>query len=429
MKIASGKVLCGVVLVAAATGWSTIGVADAPIARLTRVAAGLSGPTALVAPADGSGRLFIVENKRGEGRVRIIDAQGKLLAAPYYTHAITGGPGSEQGMLGLAFDPQFASNGTLYITYTAPGSDPRLGDVADQVLLRLTARKPASNVFAGSEQVVLRIPDIYSNHNGGGIAFGPDNDLYWGMGDGGSGGDPNNFAQSLWKKSVGGKSYYLLGKMLRLDVRTPTASAAANQCGAAAGQPAQYSIPADNPYAGASDKCGEIWLYGLRNPWRWSFDRQTHDLVIGDVGQNAWEEVDFRAHGASGNRNYGWRECEGRHHYDPRGSGSDCPAASGTLAPVLEYGHGPGCSVTGGYVYRGPVTALRGKYLFSDYCDGRLRIADIDAATWGWNYAALADAPTLNVASFGEDSVGNVYVVAGDGTILRIDVAGAPAGP
>ena len=124
MKIASGKVLCGVVLVAAATGWSTIGVADAPIARLTRVAAGLSGPTALVAPADGSGRLFIVENKRGEGRVRIIDAQGKLLAAPYYTHAITGGPGSEQGMLGLAFDPQFASNGTLYITYTAPGSDP-----------------------------------------------------------------------------------------------------------------------------------------------------------------------------------------------------------------------------------------------------------------------------------------------------------------
>ncbi len=277
---------------------------------LTQIASGLSGPTALATPNDGSGRRFVVENLSGTGRLRIIDAGGNLLATPYWSHAISGGPGNEQGMLGLAFDPDFISNGTLYVTYTAPGSDPKLGTEPDQVLIRLVASTPGANVFSGSEQVVARIPDIYWNHNGGNILFGPDNYLYWGMGDGGSGGDPNDFAQNLWKKTVSGKSYYLLGKMLRLDVRHPTASAAANQCAASSGQPAQYSIPADNPFAGDPAKCGEIWLYGLRNPWRWSFDRQTNDLVIGDVGQNAWEEIDFRAYGSTGNRNYGWRLCE-----------------------------------------------------------------------------------------------------------------------
>ncbi|KAB2898471.1 MAG: PQQ-dependent sugar dehydrogenase [Dokdonella sp.] len=392
---------------------------------LTPVATGLTAPVGVVAPNDGSGRLFIIDSASGQGRIRVVDGSGNLQATPYYTRAITGGPWDEQGMLGLAFDPQFASSGTLYVTYTAPGSDPRLGAEPDQVLVRLTATDPAANVFAGSEQVVLRIPDIYSNHNGGGIAFGPDNYLYWGMGDGGSGGDPNNFAQNLWKKSVGGNSYYLLGKMLRLDVRTPTTSAAANQCGAVAGQPAQYSIPADNPFAGASDKCGEIWLYGLRNPWRWSFDRQTHDLVIGDVGQNAWEEIDFRAYGASDDRNYGWSLCEGRHYYDASGSGTTCPATTNTVAPVIEVAHGgSSCSITGGYVYRGPVAELQGKYLFSDYCGGDIRIATPGGASW--SYTVLADAPTGNVSSFGEDSVGNLYVVdLGTNAVYRFD---GPAG-
>ncbi|NCT67648.1 MAG: PQQ-dependent sugar dehydrogenase [Rhodanobacteraceae bacterium] len=415
------------VLLAASPLLYAPGAIGAPAAVvLTPVASGLSGPTAVTAAGDGSGRLFVIENLSGSGRIRIIDAAGNLLPTPYYTHATSGGPGSEQGMLGLAFDPDFASNGTLYVTYTAPAGDPRLGAVADQVLLRLVASDPSADTFAGSETEVLRIPDIYTNHNGGNIAFGPDSHLYWGMGDGGSGGDPNDFAQDLWKKVVGGKSYYLLGKMLRLDVRTPVAAAPANQCGASAGQPAQYAIPADNPFAGAADQCGEIWLYGLRNPWRWSFDRATGDLVIGDVGQGTYEEIDFRAAGSAGNRNYGWRQCEGNHHYNPGGSDTACPALTGTVAPVIEYPHASGaCSVTGGYVYRGPAAELRGKYLFSDYCDGRIRVADVDAQATTWTYTLLAGTPAMNVFSFGEDAVGNVYVIdGGGGRVYRIDGPG-----
>ena len=395
---------------------------------LTQVASGLSGPTAIVAPNDGSGRLFVIENTSSLGRVRVIDAAGNLLATPFYTHATTGGSGQEQGMLGLAFDPDFASNGTLYLTYTAPAGDPRLGTQPDQVLIRLVASAPSANVFAGSEKVVLRIPDIYYNHDGGNIVFGPDNHLYWGMGDGGSGGDPNGFAQNLWKKTVSGKDYYLLGKMMRLDVRNPTASAPANQCGATAGQPAEYSIPADNPYAGASNQCGEIWLYGLRNPWRWSFDRKTGDLVIGDVGQNVYEEVDFRAAGSTANRNYGWNWCEGNHYYNPFSSGTDCPASTGSVAPVIEYSHNSngGCAITGGYVYRGPVEELRGKYLFSDYCDGTIRIATPDPTAATWSHTPMTGTPFMNVYSFGEDMDGNVYVIdGGGGKIYRID--GSPA--
>ncbi|MBC6943008.1 MAG: glucose dehydrogenase [Xanthomonadales bacterium] len=408
----------------------TAGAADAPgppvAVHLTPVATGLTAPIGVAAPADGSGRLFILDSAPGQGRIRVVDAAGKLLVAPYYVRAVSGGPRSEQGLLGLAFDPGFARNGTLYLTYTAAPGGAQLGAAPDQVLVRLRASHPAANVFAGSEQEVLRLPDYAWNHNGGGIAFGPDNYLYWGMGDGGRGGDPHGFAQDLWHKTVDGKRYHLLGKMLRLDVRTPTAAAAANQCGAGAGQPAQYSIPHDNPFAGAGDKCGEIWLYGLRNPWRWSFDRQTHDLVIGDVGQNAWEEIDFRAHGSTAGRDYGWRRCEGRHHYDPAGAGTDCPATTGTVAPVIELAHGPACSITGGYVYRGPVAALRGKYLYSDYCDGRIRIATPGASAW--SHVMLDGTPTRNVSSFGEDTDGNVYVAdMGTRTVYRFDGATAPA--
>lgn len=420
--LGAGLALLGLSNSAAAAG-------NAPAAvTLTPIATDLSGPTALASPNDGSGRLFVVENTSNSGRLRIIDASGNLQATPYYSRATTGGPGNEQGMLGLAFDPDFASNGMLYLTYTAPSGDPRLGAQPDQVLIRLTATDPAANVFAGNEQVVLRIPDIYSNHNGGGIAFGPDNLLYWGMGDGGSGGDPNGFSQDLWKKTVGGKSYYLLGKMMRLDVRHPAATAAANQCGATAGQPAQYSIPADNPFAGAADQCGEIWLYGLRNPWRWSFDRKNGDLVIGDVGQGQYEEVDFRAYGSTSNRNYGWKQCEGNHYYSPSGSGTTCPATTGTVAPVIEYSHSGGaCSITGGHVYRGPVVELRGKYLFSDYCDGGIRVADANPAAATWTYSTMAGTPAMNVYSFGEDDVGNLFVVTGGGTIYRFDGPAAPA--
>lgn len=417
------EIVCGALLTAAPwVAMASPGGAPNGVV-LTPVASGLSGPTALASAGDDSGRLFVVENRSGQGRVRILDAGGQLLPTPYYTRATTGGPGQEQGMLGLAFDPDFATNGTFYITYTAAGAEPRLGSQPDQVLLRLRANDPAADVFAGSEEVVLRIPDIYSNHNGGNIQFGPDGYLYWGMGDGGSGGDPNDFAQNLWKKSVGGKDYYLLGKMLRLDVRNPVASAPANQCGATAGQPAAYSIPADNPHAGATGRCGEIWLSGLRNPWRWSFDRKTGDLVIGDVGQGQWEEIDFRAAGSSDGHDYGWRLCEGNHHYNPTGTGTNCPATTGTQAPVIEYSHAGGaCSVTGGYVYRGPVVALRGQYLFSDYCDGKIRSATVEPRARPWDYTVLAGTPTMNAFSFGEDAVGNLFVLdGGGGRIFRFD--------
>lgn len=400
--------------------------------RLTTLATGLNGPTAIVEAPDGSGRLFVLEqwatpDDLPEGRVRIIDATGTLLPTPYLRQPMSGGVSNEQGLLGIAFDPDFAHNGTLYITYTAPASDPRLGSVPDQVLKRLVATDPSADVFAGSQQDVLRIPDIYWNHNGGNIVFGPDGHLYWGMGDGGSGGDPNGFSQDLWKKTVSGRDYYLLGKMLRLDVRNPTAAAPANQCGATPGQPAPYSIPADNPYAGAGDRCGEIWLHGLRNPWRWSFDRKTGDLWIGDVGQNYYEEVDLRAAGDAGNRNYGWAKCEGFHYYSPSGPGLDCPQTTGTVAPVLEYPHAYGCSITGGYRYRGPVASLQGEYLFSDYCAGGLRAAREDTGGWSWEAVPLPAGSSLpGVFSFGEDLSGNLYVISGNGNIWRLDPDGVP---
>lgn len=403
-----------------AADWPALPTAAEPY--LTLVASGLSGPTAMAAPNDGSGRIFIVENRNGLGVVRVMTAHDNLLATPYFSRAVSGGAGSEQGMLGIAVDPDFASNGTLYLTYTAPASAPRLGSEPDQVLLRLVASNPAANVFAGSQVEVMRIPDLYANHNGGNIMFGPDNYLYWGMGDGGSGGDPNDLAQDLWKKSVDGKSYYLLGKMLRLDVRRQTASAAANMCAATTGQTAQYAIPADNPHVGVSGRCAETWLYGLRNPWRWSFDRANGDLLIADVGQSAWEEVSFRAAGAQGSRDYGWRKCEGRHFYAPPGSGSTCPQATGSVAPVITYANGSGdCSVTGGFVYRGPVMALRGKYLFSDYCSGKIYAATVQRDSPTWSYLQLPGTPSMNVYSFGEDTHGDVYVISGAGNIYRFN--------
>lgn len=382
------------------------------------VGAGLSSPIAVRTPVDGSGRLFVAEQG---GTIKIFDHVGNQLASNYLTLPVT--CCGEQGLLGVTFDPEFATNGTFYVTYTAAAGDPKLGAIADQILARYVATNPAANAFIGTSQVVLRIPDLYSNHNGGNILFGSDGYLYWGMGDGGSGGDPNGFAQDLWKKSVGGKNYYLLGKMLRLDVHQTTASAAANLCGATAGQPAQYAIPADNPFAAQAQKCAEIWDYGLRNPFRFSFDSQTHDLIIGDVGQNLYEEVDFEAFGSGGGRNYGWNLCEGRHYYNPHGTGSVCPATTSSIAPVIEAAHSSGlCAIIGGYVYRGPSQGLRGTYFYSDNCSGVIYYATPGGAAWDGGNGTLA-ASVLNggsVSSFGDDANGNLYVVDLNGRILQL---------
>lgn len=363
------------------------------------ITSGLEQPLAVRSPHDGSGRLFVVE--RG-GAIRVV-VGGSLRPTPYYSRSVDTGD-IERGLLGLAFDPQFASNGTLYIVYTAPGA-------GGERLVRLVAKDPAANVFAGSETEVMRVPLFY-NHNGGDIHFGSDGLLYWSTGSGTGSFDPEDLAQDLWKKTVGGQTYYLMGKILRLDVRTPSASAAANMCGATPGEPAAYSIPPGNPYASETERCGEIWLYGFRNPWRFSIDRANGDLWIGDVGEGSWEEVSRRAASDGGNRNYGYPQCEGNHHGRPSGSGSNCPATTGTVAPVIEYSHGSSrCSVTGGYRYRGPVAALQGIYVFGDACTGEVLLGSESGGSW--SFAPLppgVGAGYGTVAGFGEDEAGNLYL-------------------
>ncbi|MBN8482749.1 MAG: PQQ-dependent sugar dehydrogenase [Xanthomonadales bacterium] len=377
------------------------------------VSSGLTDPVAIRSPNDGSGRMFIVE--RG-GQIRVV-VDGVLQATPYYTRSVDTGD-VERGLLGLAFDPDFRTNGTLYIVYTASGA-------SGEILRRLVTANPAANTFSGSDTEIMRIPLFY-NHNGGDIHFGLDNFLYWSTGSGTGSFDPNDLAQHLWKKTISNQTYYLMGKILRLDVRQTTASAAANMCGATAGQPAQYAIPADNPYAATANTCAEIWMYGFRNPWRFSVDRQTGDLWVGDVGEGNWEEISQRAAASSGNRNYGYPQCEGLHPGRPSGSGSTCPATTGTVAPVMEYSHANSrCSVTGGFRYRGPITPFRGHYVFADACSSELFIGTESGGSWTFVTRASGIAPGYGTLSgFGEGANGDLYAVDHqNGRVWRFDSA------
>jgi glucose/arabinose dehydrogenase len=386
-----------------------------PDLHLTSVATGLNNPVAIRSPGDSSGRLFVVE--RG-GAIRIINAAGTLLATPYYTRSVDTSD-VERGLLGLAFDPDFASNGTLYIVYTGSGAN-------GEILRRLVASNPAANTFSGSDTEVMRIPLFY-NHNGGDIHFGPDNFLYWSTGSGTGSFDPEDLAQNLWKKTVSNNDYFLMGKILRLDVRTPSASAAANMCGAVPGQPAGYSIPAGNPYVGTANTCAEIWLYGFRNPWRFSIDRLNGDLWIGDVGEGSWEEIDHYPAVAGSNRNFGYPQCEGNHPGRPGGGGSTCPASYGTLAPVMEYSHANSrCSVAGGVRYRGPISPLNGHYIFGDSCTSEIFIAT-EGGGGSWSFVTFASgiAPGYGtVSAFGEGQNGDLYLVDHqNGRVWRFDSA------
>ena len=392
---------------------------------LTQVATGAGQPVMLAEPNDGSGRLFVVDR---QGSIRIID-HGNLLATRYLSINVS--TSSEQGLLGMAFDPGFASNGVFYLTFTAPATEPKLGALADQVLARFTASNPAANIFPGSvlfgspdRTDVLRIPDIFANHNGGDIHFGPDGYLYWGMGDGGNGGDPNNFAQNLWHKTVESHDYYLLGKMLRLDVRNGTSTATAETCGKPAGQILQYKIPVGNPFVSTANACDEIYQVGLRNPWRFSFDRLTDELYIADVGQNQWEEIDVVPNGSAG-LNFGWNCYEGHADYNP---GHCNPAPPNLTGPVFDYSHSHGCSITGGYVYRGPASELDGLYFYGDFCESTLFYAEPGISHWhdgtpGISGVQLSTGLDLGGApiGFGEDLAGHVYVMLINGTIYRID--------
>jgi len=252
------------------------------------------------------------------------------------------------------------------------------------------------------------------------MRFGPDGYLYLGLGDGGSADDPCNRAQTLNPENIatgGGcgadTSVALLGKMLRLDVDNTTPSGENNLCAAESNGSAEYAVPADNPFAVMDDRCGEVLHYGLRNPWRWSFDRLTGDLWIGDVGQNTWEEIDLLQSPTDAAENFGWKPCEGS--FESGFEDMACPLA-GSILPVLEYRtESPNCSVTGGYRYRGPINSLRGRYIYGDYCSGEIWFADDASGSW---QAELFTTRGFGLRSFGEDEQGRVYVIAGN-SLLR----------
>ena len=361
--------------------------------HLTLMKAGLSKPLLVTHAGDGSGRLFVVEQT---GKVRIITAGGTLLPTPYIDVGWTISNGSEQGLLGLAFHPHFETNGYFFLNFT---------DKSGTTIVNRYSTSPAANTASVTTAVrILTISQPYANHNGGHLAFGPDGYLYLGMGDGGSGGDPGNRAQSL---------NTLLGKILRIDIDHW-----------ATGK--HYSSPATNPYVGRTG-LDEIWSIGLRNPWRWSFDRLSNRLWIGDVGQSRYEEIDRSMVSGSiatgRGANYGWRQLEGRVCYDPP---SGCTTA-GMQMPLVAYSHTASdvdnCSVTGGYVYRGTkYPVLIGGYLYGDFCSGRIWAVSAGAPTPASGRILRGSdwSPRLRISSFGEDEAGELYVCDLAGQIYRI---------
>jgi len=347
-----------------------------------RVASGLDQPLYVTSPPGDTSRLFIMEQVTA--RIKILK-EGEVLSEPF----LDLGPrvsdsGGERGLLGLAFHPNYAQNGWFYVHYT---------DNDGNTVVARYQRSPddPDQAVYDSEQVLLTVDQPFSNHNGGMLAFGPDGYLYLGLGDGGSANDPGNRAQD------GGT---LLGKILRLDVD--------------GGSP--YAIPPDNPFVNEPEVRDEIWALGLRNPWRFSFDRETGDLYIGDVGQNAWEEIDFQPADSPGGENYGWRVWEGNHRTGRDGLSTVVPEVT---FPIHEYNHDGGrCSVTGGYVYRGAaLPELQGTYFFGDYCSGQVwsfrregqQVIELQERT-----EELDPGPDLdlgNLSSFGEDAAGELYLV------------------
>lgn len=379
-------------------------------ATTIRVATGLERPVDLAAPP-GDDRFYVLSQY---GRITVHDADDASLLGTFLDisdRVVTGGHADERGLLGIAFPPDHADTGIFYLAYSdatpatvisrfvRSSSDPDVADPAD-------------------EEVLLRVGQPFSNHNGGRLDFGPDGYLYVGTGDGGSGDDPGNRAQN---------PFTLLGKLLRLDV--------------SGGMGSGYAVPPSNPFVDAGG-LPEIWAYGLRNPWGVSFDAVTGDLYVADVGQGTWEEINVQPAASTGGENYGWRRMEGRHCHIPS---SDCNDG-GLVLPVHEYGHGGHCSVTGGVVYRGSVAELGGEYLFADYCS-----ADI----WGLRWTAtggvsqvvdrtLAFVPDVgtitSISGFGVDGRGEVYVIErgsaapASGELFRIvddatGTGGAPAFP
>ena len=341
-----------------------------------------ASPVYLTSPPGDTARLFVVEQG---GRIRVL-RHDTLLAAPFLDVSAKISSGGERGLLSVAFHPDYVTNGRFYVYFTNPAGDIRI--------VRYNAAT-AETANEASADTVLKVPHPgQSNHNGGQLQFGPDGKLYAGTGDGGGGGDPNGNAQN---------THALLGKLLRLDVDGANG----------------YAIPPDNPFASGTAGAPEVWSYGLRNPWRYSFDRETGDLYLGDVGQNLYEEVDVSSTADLRGKglNFGWNVMEGLHCYNA----TTCNEAGKTL-PVIEYSHAGGaCSVTGGYVYRGTkIAVLVGQYLYSDYCAGFVRSFQFSggAATNTQTWPSLQ--PSANVSSFGQDAKGELYIVTLNGAVYRI---------
>jgi glucose/arabinose dehydrogenase len=351
---------------------------------LEPVASGFEQPVYVIGPDDGTDRLFIVERP---GRIRIV-ADGAVLPEPFLDiTTLVESRSSEQGLLSVAFPEDFARSGEFYVYYTARGEDEGVGD---NTIARYRVRRDDPNrAIRASGEVLLAVPDFRVNHNGGNLQFGPDGFLYAGFGDGGGAGDPQGNAQD---------PSTLFGSIVRIDV----------------GRGDPYAIPTDNPLADDGAGAPEVWVWGLRNPWRFSFDRASGDLWIGDVGQGALEEVNWLPAGAAAGINLGWNVMEGSACFRAQ----TCDAA-GLTPPIAEYSHEFGCSVVGGYVYRGPrEAALQGVYLFGDYCSGLV---------WGlgrdregnWALSRAIDTG-LTISSFGQDAAGEVYLVTLSGDVYRL---------
>ena len=351
----------------------------APTVQLQGFVSGLVNPLDLQSPRDGSGRLFVVEQR---GLIRIIKA-GKILATPFLNLSAVVESGGEKGLLGLAFHPSYKTNGRFFVNYTRRIS----GQLKTFIVEYHVSSTNPNFANLSSARTILTVNQPFDNHNGGQLAFGPDGYLYIGLGDGGSQGDPQGNAQNLGR---------LLGKMLRIDINSGL----------------HYAIPVDNPFLGQTGKRGEIWAYGFRNPWRFSFDVSTNRLFVGDVGQDNWEEVDLARKGA----NYGWNRMEGRHCYPP---GSSCNA-SGLTPPIHEYAHPLGDAIIGGYVYRGlKIPTLKGQYVFGDFSGGQIwSLQQTSPGAWQRN---LLLSTGFLISAFGRDEIGELYVLDyGTGTIYKL---------
>jgi glucose/arabinose dehydrogenase len=348
--------------------------------ELQPVLENLRRPLYVTHAADGTGRLFVVEQG---GIIYVWDGSTSSIFLDL-TNTVSASANrssyTEQGLLGLAFHPDYAENGLFFVNYTD-----RAGHTA---LAKYKVSSDANLADANSAEIIFTQLQPFPNHNGGHMGFGADGYLYVSLGDGGAAGDPLGAGQN---------TELLLGKILRLDVNVETG----------------YGIPPDNPFADGAGGAPEVWSYGWRNVWRFSFDRATGDLYLGDVGQNQWEEIDFEAAGSTGGLNYGWNALEGTHLYNAN------EEPQGMVAPIAEYNHSDGsCSVTGGYVYRGAaIEDLQATYLFSDYCSGVIRYAYRDTSG-AWQSAVLMQTG-MQVSSFGEDEAGELYLVDYGGTVYQ----------